>query len=339
MGSNSYHLSELAVANFKRFTFFEMKGLGQINLIFGDNNTGKTTVLEALLLEEDPNSSFNSLLAAFEFRGVKMEDLHRFSSYFNDPRPQSTASFVQTNSEGSKIELGLIVDRPENKLRYTVKKYQSETQLTDWNLYNKYSRSSSMNVPFIPFSLGFHSDLVAFYSKYIQGDRRAKKQFVDDLQILVPDIENIEPSYEGGNAELIVYQKEVDRPLSLSFFGDGTLKLFRILAEIVVNRNKRLMIDEVDTGIHFSRMKEFWTVILKAAQRNNVQLFMTTHSDECIRFFVDVLKTTEFSELKSEARGISLVSLPDKTVKAYTYPFDHLDANVIVGNEVRGGFR
>lgn len=339
MGSNSYHLSELTVANFKRFTFFEMKGLGQINLIFGDNNTGKTTVLEALLLEEDIDTTFNNLLAALEFRGIRVEELSRFSNYFNTDNQISLAAFVLIQKDRTKQELQLILDRSERKLRITSKSEKGTMKHLEWSLFNKHARSSLINVPFVPFSLGFQNDLVAFFSKYIQSDRNAKKQFFEDLEILLPDIENIEPSYEGANAELIVYRKDVDRPLSLSFFGDGTLKLFRILAEIVVNRNKRLMIDEVDTGIHFSRMKEFWTVILKAAQRNNVQLFMTTHSDECIRFFVDVLKTTEFSEFKSEARGISLVSLPDKTVKAYTYPFDHLDANVIVGNEVRGGFR
>jgi len=36
------------VKNFKRFKFFEVKDIGQFNLIVGDNNVGKTSFLEAL---------------------------------------------------------------------------------------------------------------------------------------------------------------------------------------------------------------------------------------------------------------------------------------------------
>ena len=40
---------------------------------------------------------------------------------------------------------------------------------------------------------------------------------------------------------------------------------------IIMQSGKRLMIDEIDAGIHYSRFKIFWKTIIKAAKANNVK--------------------------------------------------------------------
>ncbi len=47
---NEKHLTYFKVENFKSF---EMNNIGQFNLLLGDNNVGKTSVLEALLFDEE----------------------------------------------------------------------------------------------------------------------------------------------------------------------------------------------------------------------------------------------------------------------------------------------
>ena len=47
------HLSYFKVENFKRFDSLEVNDIGQFNLIVGDNNVGKTSLLEALLFDDD----------------------------------------------------------------------------------------------------------------------------------------------------------------------------------------------------------------------------------------------------------------------------------------------
>ena len=51
MGEN--HLTYFKIENFKRFDSFEMENLGQYNLLVGDNNVGKTSVLEGLCFDEN----------------------------------------------------------------------------------------------------------------------------------------------------------------------------------------------------------------------------------------------------------------------------------------------
>ncbi len=45
------HLTYFKVENFKRFDSLELTDIGQFNLIVGDNNVGKTSLLEALTCE------------------------------------------------------------------------------------------------------------------------------------------------------------------------------------------------------------------------------------------------------------------------------------------------
>ena len=51
------------------------------------------------------------------------------------------------------------------------------------------------------------------------------------------------------------------------------------------SRNGFLVIDEAENGIHHSVHDSFWRMVLKTAEENNVQVFATTHSFDCVRGF------------------------------------------------------
>ena len=71
MSDTSKHLRYFKLENFKRFESFEMKDLGQFNLIVGDNNVGKTSVLEGLLACEPAWVFLNRLFIALMYRKIK----------------------------------------------------------------------------------------------------------------------------------------------------------------------------------------------------------------------------------------------------------------------------
>src|SRR5258705_11194880 len=62
------HLKYFKVENFKRFESFEMNDIAQFNLIVGDNNVGKSTLLEALLFDETIENVIQRLRHAFTQR-------------------------------------------------------------------------------------------------------------------------------------------------------------------------------------------------------------------------------------------------------------------------------
>lgn len=338
MGDTSKHLTYFKVENFKRFESFEMNDLGQFNLILGDNNTGKTSALEALLVDELGQETFSNFLTALSYRNLftnfKLKDIDQFA---NRTRSLNQAIIFISFDLRADSERRVSIEVNSVDQKVTVKKSLDDFQQFSFHHGTGMSRS----LPFIPFYKGHDRDLTNYYSDIIQKNRSLKRKLEVAMKLMIPDFENLELSapYTDQYPHLIVSERGKDATLPLAMFGDGTIKLFRFLVEIIANRGRRLMIDEIDTGIHFSRFKAFWKTILTTAKDNDVQLFMTTHNEECIKYFVDSFNEPELKEHKSGARNISLMELPNGSVKAYTYSYEQLEANVHLGNEVRGGAR
>lgn len=46
-------------------------------------------------------------------------------------------------------------------------------------------------------------------------------------------------------------------------------------------KDRVLLVDEIDTGLHYSVMLDMWTIIFQVVKRLNVQVFATTHNSDC----------------------------------------------------------
>jgi hypothetical protein len=335
MGDTSKHLTYFKVENFKRFESFEMKDLGQFNLIVGDNNVGKTSVLEALLVDDislDPAINFFYVLKLKHyFSDITYRDLFFFCNRSNDNETKNIS--FQMNGGSFNRQIRWAFDFPNKNVFITathLKKKQTAS-------FSAKGTVSELGIPYVsPFYRDGNTNLANFYSEEIQRKPLLKQQFLDSIGIMISDLKNIEPFVPKDHPPSLIFTRDSDEMSSpLDLLGDGTMNLFRILVGIFSNRGSRVMIDEVDAGIHFSRLNEFWKVILKAAQDNDVQLFMTTHNEECIRYFKEVLED-DLPELQKDVRNITLVENPKtKIVTAHTYDFEQLEHAINIGNEVR----
>jgi AAA15 family ATPase/GTPase len=358
---NEKHLTYFKVENFKRFESFEMNNIGQFNLILGDNNVGKTSVLEALLFDLEDADRFrdNLLTVLYEFRKVaknienplqlfvtqELENNNSFNIFIEKEKPIKIdlSNFIyvlEDNNEDIKNEI------KTRSIHYDYDRTYEEIYEVLIGIENNYNnKTAKENTPYIPFHIGYDNDLITYFSKFIQFKRNTRKEIIEALKVIIPTIESLEISMPEINSPiLLVAQSNKNEMMPLSMFGEGTIKLFRILMKIVVHRGKRLMIDEIDAGIHFKKFKDFWRTILLAAKQNDVQIFATTHNEECLEAFKEVLEETkEISEgikmvdFQQDARSFTLRELPNGQVKAYTYPYEQFKTMLENGNNIRGG--
>src|SRR5438309_1271797 len=100
------HFIKFRVENFKRFEVLEMENLGQFNIIVGDNNVGKTSVLEALMVEENWENFYQNLNIALtqykNFGNLKESFLLQYFNKYAKKQPPATLKFVFTVQD--KIE-------------------------------------------------------------------------------------------------------------------------------------------------------------------------------------------------------------------------------------------
>ncbi len=87
----------------------------------------------------------------------------------------------------------------------------------------------------------------------------------------------------------IVQLKGVSKPISLRSMGDGINRILTIILAMVNCENGCLLIDEFENGLHYSVQEKLWEIIFYLAGRLNIQVFVTTHSLDCVESFSAVL--------------------------------------------------
>jgi len=112
---------------------------------------------------------------------------------------------------------------------------------------------------------------------------------IETLRILEPRIDRIaflsQRAYTFYSSASGIYVKinGLEDRIPLGSLGDGIRHLLAISLALSRSKNGFVIVDEIDTGLHHSVMDDMWGALIKTADRLNVQVFATTHSQDCVR--------------------------------------------------------
>jgi len=120
--------------------------------------------------------------------------------------------------------------------------------------------------------------------------------------------------------------------LAITEFGDGVKHLVSIVVSLYRCENGYLFIDEIDNGIHYTKLDEIWKIILEVSKKFNVQVFATTHSKECIDSYARVAKKLE----DKDTSYIKMSRLNDGSIKAGVRDYDMMQDSLEEQHELRG---
>ena len=123
----------------------------------------------------------------------------------------------------------------------------------------------------------------------------------DSLKFLEPKIERLAYVQVENSEEQIpkIKLEGQNKPWSILTMGDGINRILTFILNLVSLENGILLIDEFENGLHYSVQKDLWEVIFKTAYRLNLQVFVTTHSSDCIKAFSRVMERfPEYSDGK-----------------------------------------
>jgi AAA15 family ATPase/GTPase len=101
------------------------------------------------------------------------------------------------------------------------------------------------------------------------------------LQVIEPRLKRLALAIEDG-VPSIQGDIGIDRLLPLVLMGEGTYRLTSVILAIAFSRNGLVMIDEIENGFHYSVLPKVWEAISQASLQFNAQVFLSTHSLECI---------------------------------------------------------
>lgn len=124
--------------------------------------------------------------------------------------------------------------------------------------------------------------------------------------------------------------KDIERPIPIGSMGDGMWRIMAMAISLAQCKDGFLLIDEIDTGLHYSVMTDMWKLIYRSALDLNVQVFASTHSNDCVR------SLAEFCfEDGTAAQEVTLQRIEQGKKKSVPYTAKELEISAAKQIEVR----
>lgn len=288
------HFTQIEIKQYKQFKDFKINGFKKVNIIAGLNNSGKTTLLEAiyfLTIQNDISLFFDIIKLRNKFsQGVDPIWLNKSLENIN-----LIAQFNQIKTE-VKIEKYENQDENIEKSNYVTsvginstignKSYNSNVDMysnatPSLRFKNIIHLTSSMfKSPYF-----YHNDdlLNSYSSAVLSG---LDEKIINFIKKLNPNIKDIKLIEENGIKRFMVILNNDESPRDITSFGEGLQRIFEISLSFASCENGIVLIDELETAIHKSMLIDFTQFIQELANEFNVQVFLTSHSKECIDAFV-----------------------------------------------------
>lgn len=357
-------IERIVFENFRGIQKLELTDLKPITLISGKNNAGKSSVLEGIFLFMD-HASPESFTKINRFRGLvpssNSSNVWETFFYQMDMRNSLRISVTRAGTQAlleyqrddafvppvdmnvSQELMGQIISSAASN--YTLRfKYQKGEYVEEGHfivgpmgIVRNMAAPAGPNVgSTMPFTQFINAPVISgssdsYLAEWIGRLELAgkKQQIVEIMKLIEPEIHDLTTIVVNGGAQ--VFTKIGPQLLPLRLAGDGINKLLFILLSIAVNSHSIVLIDEIETGFHYSMYPQLWNTIARAACENSCQIIATTHSYECIVGAVDGVKRAEqggefcYYRLDKDHRGNQV----------YRYSDDLLQTAVAADMEVR----
>lgn len=361
-------IEQMTFEHFRGFEKLELLDVKPITLISGKNNAGKSSILEGIFLFLD-HLTPDSFAKINNFRGLVSPNgsTQLWETAFYQMNAQKPVQISVTFSDGvptllryerddhfippadmnmSKEAMNQVLSSAASlyTLKFTYQKadYVEEGHFiaapmgTVRTLTSPSSEAVSKAESSVPLAQFINASTINANTDKIMTEwlgklelEGRKQDIVDILKLIEPAIEGLSTIVVNGMAQL--FAKIGPQLLPLRLAGDGLNKLLFIILSIAVNPHAILLIDEIETGFHYSVFPKLWEVIARTAYENDCQIIAATHSYECIVGAVNGIaqagQNSEFCFYRLDRNSTGC--------RAYRYADDLLQTAVAADIEVR----
>ncbi|WKN40646.1 AAA family ATPase [Tunicatimonas pelagia] len=343
-------LNSLGIKNYRNLKSLEIEKLARVNLIAGKNNTGKTSLLEAVWLYSS-KGGVEEIYQIIKDRGEIQDNsgksndeyevnLEHLTSLFHNrildlPASIQIGEFSQDKNHSNKVNIEIvefweetggeknrvynneslpkylhIVENEEERIKHQNKLkpalkivwkdlpyllYPLSKPIANYRAKLNKLFVDKFDSQFVRSTSDFESENAKLWDNIALTDR--EDHVIKALKIIEPNVEKL--GFVGDNdrtRKAVVKLKNRKEVLPLKSMGDGMNRILSIVLAQINAIGRYLLIDEFENGLHYTVQEDLWRMIFKLAKELNVQVFATTHSNDCIRAFENVLNDGNQSE-------------------------------------------
>ncbi len=383
-------ITDIEIENFRCFEHTKIEGFERVNLIGGKNNSGKTALLEAILLNQSPQP--DTVLLSIKIRDNSLYYSQSYpektwdSLFFNNKIKNLTRIIINKNSL-NKQELIISVSllfKPSNATKslnnsltsneffeqsnqiYRLSVKLISEKFNQYELYidstNEDIKVGGCNIKFIPkknkspINIQNESGFIRFMNEYnfnwmtqyiTASLRLNQKEVIKEYSYaelenqghyLLNILKKIDPNIEeikifSIRDPILYIKRENEKFLPISVFGDAINRVTEIIVRVLSHESSIILIDEIETGIHYTNHRDFWKALFELSKELDVQIFATTHSLEMIQAFRDIglnyyADSGAYFEMARHYKTKKIIGIK-RDLETLDYAIEH-------GKEVRG---
>lgn len=267
----------------------KLDDLSNLVILVGPNASGKSTILDALLIGANPSPPSGVGLAVQ--RHIGQERGTKWLSWKAGSEGHVRIS-VKTR-EGSTLECKVLQTKQQHTIncQYFIREKSKTHQTTATVLFTPDNHFKTQGIVKLRDGLpeirlietwagATHDPLHQIYSEAAEQGR--KKQAIQLISDIVPEMDGIEVLTDNNKPYVAVTYK--DRAIPVSLAGDGIQSMIRLCFGLAASPGGIVLIEEPEVHQHPGAMRQSARAIM-ATIRRGVQVVLSTHSLE----FIDAL--------------------------------------------------
>ena len=347
-------LKDLRIRNFRALEKFEIGDLAPINILTGGNNSGKTTLLEALFMllsAGNPHMALNpNAVRGIESAAVSALPETLWKPIFTGLDMTRTVEIEGNHKSHGRLTLHIAFERPAtvelpldgssdlaasvvssgNALLFSFRKDSGEV------VEGRIRRAGEgfqvdQSAPPPPFASVFLSSRVGSAREDAArlGQLRKLKLggiVLDALRTIEPRLQGVEENSASG-VPMIWGDIGLSELVPLPAMGEGMTRIGRLTLAISAAREGIVLVDEIENGFHHAALEKVWRAVDAAAGRFDTQVVASTHSFECLE--------AAHRALGPDRLAVHRLEDVDGRIRCVTYGSDAIGAAVSHGLEVR----
>ena len=348
----------IEIKNFRGIESLKIDDLSRLNVFLGQNNSGKSSVLEAIaMLTSMSNPDVPQMINAVRARKPFSNFLDIKYFFRNlDISTSPDVSAIQSNGALRHLKLGLsyvfdeLADPKNEPVQQTGSVFYVNTLEMNFEITNGLAKqvfkswlrvnpqgivvnrklaegymenNRAWLIPSDLMTSNLTSDLAELFRRHKKDAVLALLKLFDEringIEILTDDV------YIGfeGMTEM----------LPARVIGDGLRRYLGIVACAANPTIDMILIDEIDNGLHYSVYQKLWQALFSLAVATDKQVFVTTHSKETLSHLCHFLE--DQSEYQKEFRLYTLERTKLEGQKAYKLTYAGLHEACLNDIELR----
>lgn len=341
-------ITDIEIENFRGLESVKIENLKRINIIAGENNTGKTSVLEAVAIAgANDQDQFNKIANYFR---TNDRDYNFWNWLFPSMNPnlgvtiktfytrEYTSYSTEVRHKLHSIELSKTVLRRAENPALTPEESFNPSDIKKILTYagfqgiTSFARTDHLpNLTIIsnqPTAPSIDTELISRVIVSIQGEEKLQEM----LKIFDSRVKRVRYLKLPENIDPMIYIDVGDKKaIPLYNFGDGFIKFIKIYSHCLNGSTDILLIDEMTNGIHHNHLEKFWDVVFQICEQEDIQIITTTHSWESLT----TAHKVNTARNKDEMAFYRLDRIPTGKIQCTSIPSDSINTALEMNWDLR----